>query len=522
MRNSQVLKELKTINSEKVKVFLAEYHKIVEHKNIPELKISTIKKLYERWLESPSIIKDILFFSEKMNDEIEDEHFWMTLINSKYHFNNQTKKYRYFLLALFFNKNVIDKGSTQEFLLLIKLVLNVQIDSSIISESVSKTEDFIESRYSLMIFWSKLIVENPKLTYSERNRLFTSVLKRKYINNIDSYYLKFIKHISNAMDMFYVLRYSDDELKFLFEIFQANPIVFEVSKGRKVRDFKICIFENYIIPPLFFNKFYELNQIEKNLLIHILKGGSLHKAPHLPFTVTKKAAHIFRSLDRNDFRNISEGLIYSNFITQNVSEEYALQALGSIRNIEQADFWVDTLSNFYKKGLVSHDLSMVIDYINNEQFIMGSGKNWKKMKVHNLLLASEKWHLNTYNEDDFFDDYVDFEKSEVSGYSYNYKLKNEEVRKYYIKQLLSSDELYDEGDNLNHCVYSYVSYCVANFCQIFSLRVLDENEITKSLITIELREKKISQALGEFNREPNAQELKIINHWANKEGLEWY
>ncbi|MFN6038309.1 MAG: PcfJ domain-containing protein, partial [Bacteroidota bacterium] len=96
-----------------------------------------------------------------------------------------------------------------------------------------------------------------------------------------------------------------------------------------------------------------------------------------------------------------------------------------------------------------------------------------------------------------------------------------ENKTYIIKQLTTSRQLYLEGYDLKHCVYTYVSRCMWRDCQIFSLRMLDREEETP-LLTIELDGASIVQIRGKHNRSATLSELELVKSWAKKEKLYLY
>ncbi|QPK89880.1 PcfJ domain-containing protein [Bacillus velezensis] len=79
------------------------------------------------------------------------------------------------------------------------------------------------------------------------------------------------------------------------------------------------------------------------------------------------------------------------------------------------------------------------------------------------------------------------------------------------------DDLIKEGDDLSHCVASYVDSIISKSCKILFLRHNDE--IDKSLGTIEVRGDRIRQARGKGNRPLNIEERRAIEKWAKEKEL---
>lgn len=75
----------------------------------------------------------------------------------------------------------------------------------------------------------------------------------------------------------------------------------------------------------------------------------------------------------------------------------------------------------------------------------------------------------------------------------------------------STQDIKDEAVSQQHCVASYIDKVIEGYTNILFLRKKDE--LDKSLITLEVKQGKIVQARGKFNREPNEEEQKIIEKY---------
>lgn len=119
----------------------------------------------------------------------------------------------------------------------------------------------------------------------------------------------------------------------------------------------------------------------------------------------------------------------------------------------------------------------------------------------------------------------------------NYKEWNGVVGKkeYQIVQLLSSSQLVDESQNMDHCVHSYDHDCKRGLCSIWSLRekmvmkateIDDESkfsliEMWRPKVTIEVNaNNEIVQMKAAFNAQPEQYLLDIVGQWAVGEQLE--
>lgn len=78
-------------------------------------------------------------------------------------------------------------------------------------------------------------------------------------------------------------------------------------------------------------------------------------------------------------------------------------------------------------------------------------------------------------------------------------------------------DVQQEGANQHHCVASYVKTIIAGNCQIVFMR--KNKKLSDSLLTIEIRKDKITQANGSYNRLPNEDEMKFLKTYAKAKKL---
>ena len=90
-------------------------------------------------------------------------------------------------------------------------------------------------------------------------------------------------------------------------------------------------------------------------------------------------------------------------------------------------------------------------------------------------------------------------------------------KSYVIRQLLSTEEIEEEGRVLNHCVFSYAKDCYEKKTSIWSM----SEEQSGKLLTIEvaLPEKHVRQCKGAENRDPTDSELAVIQKWVTDQKL---
>lgn len=120
----------------------------------------------------------------------------------------------------------------------------------------------------------------------------------------------------------------------------------------------------------------------------------------------------------------------------------------------------------------------------------------------------------------------------------NYKVKENELKQKEFKEAVESerykyyeykkkdysiispsemDDLIKEGNELSHCVASYVDSITAKRCNIYFMR--NTEDLNKPLATIEVRGDNVRQARGYANRALKQEERDFVAEWAKKKEL---
>lgn len=158
-----------------------------------------------------------------------------------------------------------------------------------------------------------------------------------------------------------------------------------------------------------------------------------------------------------------------------------------------------------KQGIKSVDaLNYYYDYINSSNSMGSAYTKYPKnlIKVHDIRMKDFKL-VESKEKTDLFK--KNYEKQ---------KMKMNEIDNYIFKQPLEPVDLTIEGQNLNHCVASYVDRVVNNNSLIYFMR--DKSAPNISLITIEYSRalNRIVQVRGRFNRRPTEEENEAVKKWA--------
>lgn len=116
-------------------------------------------------------------------------------------------------------------------------------------------------------------------------------------------------------------------------------------------------------------------------------------------------------------------------------------------------------------------------------------------------------------------------ESELKQKEFTEKVKSEEyksaelkTKEYAIVSPQNMDDLIKEGNELSHCVASYVDSIIKDNCKIYFMRMADSLDIPYA--TIEVRGDRVRQCRGYANRRLTETEREFVTAWAKKKNLE--
>lgn len=291
--------------------------------------------------------------------------------------------------------------------------------------------------------------------------------------------------------------------------------------------------------PLFMDcAWFNGNETHQNWFKHIGVGQNIRTAPDIPIPLTKKMAHHFLKAPKH--YTIEEALRWCQVhaLGGNRYLADALRETRLSRTFSNDDFWLNVIRFFIANPMldVSH-VNPIIDYIwhqryeNRRVFVergvareIGPAQPNFSMRgrtPETLLRQVEEWHGELGRESKGRE--LEWHGSEIGEF---HLLEGSEASRnmkfWSIRELLSSDELIDDGRALRHCVSTYARSCHTGQSSIWSMEIEDENGRRK-ILTIEVtpREKVIRQVRGRRNRLPTPKEKDLLGRWAEQEGLQF-
>jgi hypothetical protein len=269
------------------------------------------------------------------------------------------------------------------------------------------------------------------------------------------------------------------------------------------------------------------------------RGENLRTAGDLPIPLTKRMAHCL--LQTPPGLGIPEAFRYAQVRALGGDERLA-RSLPETRigtDFECDEFWVPVI-----RWLIAHPTldrahhGPIIDYLHDQKFVPSvpnaatrvRGQPRQPLLVppqpnlsmagrtpRSLLRQVEAWHKEL--------------GSRRLGASARWKptglapLAHEEGegtgRKVYeTTELITSEELDEEGRAMGHCVATYWHLCEVGHSSIWSLTVEDASGRVERLLTLQINtsNRLIVQASGKSNLPPTAQQFAILERWADAGG----
>ena len=520
------------------KDFTLFYARLLKIKSFPILPIDTVLSLANTYKKNPDLYKHIKHFASLTSLYNLPLNTWEDVVTSLSSLNKPNyihHKIKILTKIIISNIETIGKYNLLEFCKGIFSLSNDYNSVEVMVHGVRMqtrnknkesalfiSEDDAINKFGLFIYWADKIIKqgnnvhgnlkyllNPQFCPSKQWLQWSPEIKE---------FLDFIE--AKLPDNYLMRRHSQAEIEKLSNLFHMRKEMFlssQVPTEELVHSGFILepFFKKFIIPKIFFRDFFLLNDVQNHLLKHILEGNSIRKFEYLRLKMDKKACHFLRNQIINDNLPFWSHFALARLESEGMNRSYALKVCEAIRRSGgNYDFWIENMVMLYHKGLSERLIENVSDFILSKVLLEGGTIDFKRIAIKTLIERSNAWH-----------DEVRLKKianrklpvSEINGFEF---YRENGGDNYVIKQLTSSLELFKEGKELHHCVYSYTQACLMERSYIFSLR-LREEFAELPLITIEISKNRIVQAKGSYNRPANKKEKEIIKMWAEKENLDY-
>ena len=309
------------------------------------------------------------------------------------------------------------------------------------------------------------------------------------------------------------------------------------NRNRQFSELARHLLAAYEVPFFMDSVWFNGNGAHQNWFKHIGAGQNIRTAPDIPILLTKKMAHHFLKAPRH--YTVEEALRWGQVHALG-GDKYLVDALRQTRltqTFNNDDFWLSVIRFFIANPMLDvNHVNPIVDYIWNQRYenrhvfvergvareIGPAQPNFSMSgrTPETLLRQVEEWHGHLGRESKGRE--LEWHRSQIGEF---HILEGSEASRnmkiWSIRELLSSDELIDEGRALRHCVSTYARSCHTGRSSIWSMEIEDENGRRK-ILTIEVapREKVIRQVRGRRNRLPTPREKELLQRWAAQEGLQ--
>lgn len=287
------------------------------------------------------------------------------------------------------------------------------------------------------------------------------------------------------------------------------------------------LFARYPVPTFLDQAWFGESEAPRNWFRLIGGGANIRQASDFPVPLTKKMSHHF--LEAPDDYSIGAAIRWAQIRTLGGDRALA-DAIAATRMTEvfvDDSFWLSVIRFFVQNPMLDlRYVGPIVDYVWNLRFEPtvefaehGVGREGPPVQpnfslrgrtVETLLREVEQWHTELAERER---PNLQWSKSSIDDFQFE-DGPADSPRLWEIRELLSTQELMDEGRCMLHCVVSYDLSCARGRSSIWSLRLTEDGQTERRLtVEIVLPEKEIRQARGRRNRLPTEEERSVINRW---------
>jgi hypothetical protein len=205
--------------------------------------------------------------------------------------------------------------------------------------------------------------------------------------------------------------------------------------------------------------------------------------------------------DRERVRNIGLKLIESRYFSEFM---YIVTNYGCDPN-SLAGYLLEYLETF-ENLQVNRSIQLLMDYYRMARIIGREVKKYPKYlhSMHDIITANHNAFIREYDEVEF----ARIAKTELEA----------ESEEFCVMIPKESKDIIREGTELNHCVSSYVDRILKGETYIMFMRLTKEKD--RARITLELKDNKIVQAAGSYNRPLEQEEKKYLERYCREKKLQ--
>ena len=249
------------------------------------------------------------------------------------------------------------------------------------------------------------------------------------------------------------------------------------------------------------------------------RGDSLYRAGASVY-LSRKETHLFTQapLRLNPKQAVWWARACSFGANLGQANNIALSVVGDKPILPIGDFWISVVRFFVQQDVKSNEIQILKDYISA---MLDQGPYSLKGRTRlSMLEASRQWHRVVQNKKEM--SRHKWEPTGVPTWEYQTgNLEDKTLVTWMMREILTGNELIDEGHSQRHCVASYKNSCINRNTSIWTLRRKKGFQEWERTITAELNSNgDIVQAKGFANRPPKPEEKHVLSKWALDNNLE--
>ncbi|MBY0227782.1 MAG: PcfJ domain-containing protein [Gemmataceae bacterium] len=266
---------------------------------------------------------------------------------------------------------------------------------------------------------------------------------------------------------------------------------------------------------------------------HLGRGMDLRTAG-LPLRLTRAMARLFWEAPHH--YPVIAAVRWAQVLGLGGSKELARAVVGTRlgKTLENEEFWETVLRFFVSHPeLALEQVGPVVDFLHAQRFAWKEGVSpqgvfgkrppprpdysMKGRTVASVLRQVEEWHRELIREADR--PLIAWRPAPFGGFRL-VRAEESGAQVWTIEEILTDRDLRQEGREMRHCVASYLEECVRRETSIWTMRVETRWGQRRALtLEVDIPTRMIWQARGTCNRPPSANELGIVERWAEAEGL---
>ena len=279
------------------------------------------------------------------------------------------------------------------------------------------------------------------------------------------------------------------------------------------------------------------NQKYQEWYVNLGLGENIRKQKGLPIPLTKMMAHYFSQAPDNFdiLKAIRWGQVMSMGANRNCAMGIMSIPLAERFNSTENEFWDSVIRFLINNPMLDiNQYGPIYDYILNQKYtdrgnvyvdnhLVHLGPPQPNFSMHKrdtnaLLRQVEEWHRNIRRDRQRYG-HKSAPTSWISCGIPGFKKKGKDYI-ILIEEILTSKELFVEGEAQKHCVGSYVSSCSEHRIAIYSMRRFDGSGMYReATVAIDIKAKLLTEARKKCNKELTELDWKVISLWCDNENI---